>query len=674
MEERVTRLKNLRRGKKASLTKRLAKLKQMVADGKASRTKLRFLMTAAYECLHAVTLDCNELFSMVTDPDSEWLEDLKTEVDECAAEVSEHLSLRQEDDSSSGASLTDSWVRAHAPNFSEIRTDEGTGVDSKRVTFLEENVASTSVADILPSQNLQLPDTSTNTTSYSLFGASEPQTTPSTAVLPDWSSKDATYWRDYFSGSNTRSAQQPSETCPDMSWLNPSKSFDMTPGGFPNLRCTSSVLASSTDYSYSSFTGPRDAYMRPHLTFPPASLPQRTNNQFMNKRGIPSSQGSSPTLPNEVDTWIDRLDENVDTSPRPSPSTEADLSLWFVQQTLPQPKIVPFDGSPLRWVPFITKFHNLVHKQAFIPVSVKLIYLHDFVEGEPMSAIRGFPDTWSGYVLSLKTLKFLFGQRTNIAQATLGKVIRCKPIQDDDEAGLSEFYYAVNECLVTLKLLNYASDINSSDTLRQTAGKLPINLQRKWAERCWKIRKTDEPNMIHFQSWLRDCVQARREACWPNQQRKKTPSAVSGRDMTRISAGTFSEKPGDCPLCKGSHYLGRCEKYTLLPDAEKLQTVLRLQVCCNCVKPGHVTAECPSKAVCREKDCEGKHHTSIHKVHKELEKQLKKKPTDNTALVSLLKSPKEVFLLVVPVVIHPPNGEPVHTYALLDNCSQSTLL
>ena len=70
MEERITRLKHLRRGKKASLTKRLAKIQQMISDGKASRTKLKFLMTAAYECLQAVTQDCNELFDLVPEPDS----------------------------------------------------------------------------------------------------------------------------------------------------------------------------------------------------------------------------------------------------------------------------------------------------------------------------------------------------------------------------------------------------------------------------------------------------------------------------------------------------------------------------------------------------------------------------------------------------------------------------
>ena len=73
--------------------------------------------------------------------------------------------------------------------------------------------------------------------------------------------------------------------------------------------------------------------------------------------------------------------------------------------------------------------------------------------------IVGYPDTWHGYVLSLKTLKFMFGQRTNIAQAVLGKVTQGKPIQDDDDNGLTELYYTVTECLVTLNLLNYASDI-----------------------------------------------------------------------------------------------------------------------------------------------------------------------------------------------------------------------
>ena len=110
MEDRINKLENLRRGKKAGISKRLASIKQLTTDGGASRTKIKFLMTAAYECLNAVSLDCKELFELKPSPDPEWLEELKAEVDECAGDVNAHLEERREEGSSSGASITDSWV------------------------------------------------------------------------------------------------------------------------------------------------------------------------------------------------------------------------------------------------------------------------------------------------------------------------------------------------------------------------------------------------------------------------------------------------------------------------------------------------------------------------------------------------------------------------------------
>ena len=363
----------------------------------------------------------------------------------------------------------------------------------------------------------------------------------------------------------------------------------------------------------------------------------------------------------------------MEPSPTGNPSAEADVASWFIQQTLPRAKIPEFDGSPIQWVNFIMKFHNLVHKQSFIPTSRKYMYLQDSLVGEPLTSIKGYPDTWHGYVLSLKTLKFMFGQRTNIAQAVLGKVTQGKPIQDDDDNGLTELYYTVTECLVTLNLLNYASDIHSSDTLRQASARLPVFLQRKWAQQSQRIRNSETPNMTHFQKWFRDIILTRKEACWPGQPRKKVPPLPPGG---KISAGTFTGKPGSCPLCKGSHYLGRCEKYIQLSEEAKLQTVQRLQLCYNCIKPGHPLSECTSKITCQTPHCGERHHSSIHKVYKELDEKekLKQKGAGASTTVSLLRSSKEVFLLVVPVVIHPPTGVALLTYALLDNCSQSTLL
>ena len=93
--------------------------------------------------------------------------------------------------------------------------------------------------------------------------------------------------------------------------------------------------------------------------------------------------------------------------------------------------------------------------------------LHQHLDGEPKRAVREYANVPYGYVASLKTLKSLFGQRSTIARATLNKVVKGKTGGNNDLRGLSDLYYAINNCLVTLKQLNYTADLQSSGTLRQ---------------------------------------------------------------------------------------------------------------------------------------------------------------------------------------------------------------
>ena len=115
---RITKLTHLRRGKKGAITKRISKLQQYNKDG-LSRTKIKFLLTALYECYRLLEADCNELFALMSTPDVEWLEEVKSSIDECAADVTEYLTLHEADSVSSGKSFTDSWVQKHAPNIQE---------------------------------------------------------------------------------------------------------------------------------------------------------------------------------------------------------------------------------------------------------------------------------------------------------------------------------------------------------------------------------------------------------------------------------------------------------------------------------------------------------------------------------------------------------------------------
>ena len=195
---------------------------------------------------------------------------------------------------------------------------------------------------------------------------------------------------------------------------------------------------------------------------------------------------------------------------------------YLAQQHLPKPQLPFFDGSPLQWVEFIVKFRDMVHDQQYISDVQKSQFLFQQLRGDAKRAVKGYANDVKGYVLSLKTLKRLFGQRAAIAHAVITQVTKGKMVQNDDQRGLSELYYNVNDCLVTLKQLNYHSDLYSSETLRQAACRLPLYLTTKWAEHCLTIRsKGMEPNLHHLCNWLQMRVMALKEAFLTGRPRPK---------------------------------------------------------------------------------------------------------------------------------------------------------
>ena len=232
---------------------------------------------------------------------------------------------------------------------------------------------------------------------------------------------------------------------------------------------------------------------------------------------IEFADGERPILPalrpvameNEVDSWIDTLDPNNcfgGVNSRSIGVNQEVLMKWLIQQHLPQVELPKFSGSALERVVIITKFRDIVHNQEYLSDNQKYQLLLQHLTGEARRAVKGYSNDTRGYVMSLKKLKYLFGQRPLIAQAVLEKVTKGKAIMNDDIRGLTELSYAINDCLVTLELLSYESDLRSSDTLRQVVRRLPSNMQMRWAEHSLSVRSYEEPNLSHLNGWLQKRV------------------------------------------------------------------------------------------------------------------------------------------------------------------------
>ena len=395
---------------------------------------------------------------------------------------------------------------------------------------------------------------------------------------------------------------------------------------------------------------------------------------------------------NEVDSWIDQLNEHEPEGYNSS-GIPPDMTTWLVQQNLPKVKIPTFDGSPALWVEFITNFKELVHDQQYLNNAQKRIYLLQHLSGEAKRSVQGYPENRSGYIGSLKRLKFMFGQRSRIAQAALQRVTSGKTIGNDDQAGLVEYYYTISDCLITLKRLNYVSDLHSSDTLRQAVRRLPSRLHNKWAEYCLSVRrKNEEPSLIHLESWVQARVLAQKDASIPRGKFSGKDNFKTSNEKDKVMINTNSveetksvtekkKKNTDpaCPICKKKHFIWKCMEYKKLTPIKKHDEIKRLELCFNCLYKNHDAIKCASTNRCLANGCGKRHHTSLHQHFAEMElnkkeDSSKEKEDVESGFTGMLKSTKvAIHLQIVPVKLTA-DGKSSTTYALLDSGSECTLI
>ena len=215
------------------------------------------------------------------------------------------------------------------------------------------------------------------------------------------------------------------------------------------------------------------------------------------------------------------------------------------------------------------------------------------------------------------------------------------------------------------------------------------------------IRKHEEPSLLHFSEWLKQRVLALREAYQPEDSKKKANSET--RHINTTLTGSGNQGGEKCLLCKGKHTFNKCKEYKDKKPTKRMEFVKSIDLCFNCFLPGHKQTSCTSTNTCLINKCGKKHHSSLHGYfleREESQKAAKEKKNkeeaaksandtntinmcsvesiDKTEEVKVIntvssKAPARVYLQIVPVTIHI-GSKKADTYALLDNCAQSTLL
>ena len=121
------------------------------------------------------------------------------------------------------------------------------------------------------------------------------------------------------------------------------------------------------------------------------------------------------------------------------------------------------------------------------------------MEGEAKGEHLIFSIDKNGYILELKRLKCIFGLKFRIVKHIISKLTWEIPVLNDDDKELLVNCYTKNDCVVTIKQLNYVNDLHSTDVLRQAIRTLPI----KYTQQVGRILFPNQKVQGSITNWPR---------------------------------------------------------------------------------------------------------------------------------------------------------------------------
>ena len=128
----------------------------------------------------------------------------------------------------------------------------------------------------------------------------------------------------------------------------------------------------------------------------------------------------------------------------------------------------------------------------------------------------------------------------------------------------------------------------------------------KWNENVIH-KELVNPNLIHFKDWIDKYA----EAC-EDRPRTHNRNSLYERTHQRGKSEQRINARKNCPLCSQSHNLGKCQKFLSENVYDRQQTVRQLHLCPNCLTE-HPKGQCNSKYRCQVDNCNGFHHSTIHR-------------------------------------------------------------
>ncbi|XP_055585087.1 uncharacterized protein LOC129737941 [Uranotaenia lowii] len=277
---------------------------------------------------------------------------------------------------------------------------------------------------------------------------------------------------------------------------------------------------------------------------------------------------------------------------------------------LPQIKLQTFDGNVDEWLSFRDLYTSLIHCKPDLPEIEKFHYLKGCLAGEAKALVDPFPITRANYQIAWDTMTKHYNDSKLLRRRQVQTLFNLPtPLAKESGAELQSLLESFERAVNTLDQLVTRVDYRDLLLLYILSSRLDATTRRGWEEQSSSKEKDTLKDLTEFiQRRVRVLgslpVKPESKADFPqSSRRRQVPTKINFNSSQSHQSG------GRCAACSGTHMLHECATFRKMSIASRDKLVRNNSLCRNCLRHGHLAADCTSRFLCR--GCKGKHHTMV---------------------------------------------------------------
>ena len=403
-----------------------------------------------------------------------------------------------------------------------------------------------------------------------------------------------------------------------------------------------------------------------------ANLPQTHSI----KAELDSCRKTITALEASVAAVRDKSDSHSITSFTSSTSSSGVTCCGSSHFDLPTIEVPKFHGSILEWSTFWAAFKSSIDSRKELTNTQKLQYLRQAVKDPDVQALLHSPTEGEDmYLQVVDELKERFNKTREIHRHLVKSLTQLSSPKQT-RVDLRRMVDSVKRTIESLKNTeHYNIDAVLSSLVYLI---LPQRLQTLWDQHTKKDKGV--PPILQLLKFLREHAETLPSTSPPSTPISEKPGGtVANKPTRKPDKRSDSQKPRgavhavtptntylqrECSLCKPErHSWHACPKWTAFTHSQKMAHINSKSLCSNCLGVGHTTNNCKSTFRCRE--CEQKHHTTIHQ-------QAVASPV-NSAVATDHQVP-DALMTTAQLLLIGPRGQEIKARALIDSGAGLSLI